>query len=291
VFTALNGSDGIELARSRDPDAILLEITDQRTDGFEACRALKADERLRDIPVLFVTALDTDRRVRVEALESGADAFLSRPLNAEELVAQVRVMARLKAANRAQRADEASRGSERGLRRFYESGLVGVCYWTMDGRITDANDKFLGMIGYTRDDLEAGCIGWADMTPPEFRHADEMSVAELRATGTNQAPFEKEYIRKDGTRIRILVAGAMLDEARSRGIAFILHHRAQAGRVRAARERRALSRHLRDGGHRRGTGGRAHRTIASREQANVPDHRPFRRRVARHACVRRHAPG
>ncbi|HYL81849.1 MAG TPA: response regulator, partial [Candidatus Acidoferrum sp.] len=86
----------------------------------------------------------------------------------------------------------------------------------------DANDKFLQMLGYAREDLAAGRLDWAHMTPPEYRHLDEASERELTAIGVNARPFEKEYIRKDGSRIPILVAGAMLDEARSNGVAFVL---------------------------------------------------------------------
>ncbi len=118
--------------------------------------------------------------------------------------------------------DEALRQSETRLRRFYESGLLGVIYWNMDGEITDANDKFLAMTGYTRQEIETGLIDWAKMTPPEYQPLDERSMAELKATGVNATPFEKEYIRKDGTRFPVLLAGAMLDESRRNGVAFVL---------------------------------------------------------------------
>ena len=112
--------------------------------------------------------------------------------------------------------------SEKRLRRFYESGMLGVIYWNMDGNITDANDKFLEMVGYSREELTAGRIDWVNMTPSEHRHLDEASARELKATGINKEPFEKEYMRKDGTRVPILVAGAMLDEACFNGVAFVL---------------------------------------------------------------------
>ncbi len=119
-------------------------------------------------------------------------------------------------------SEDALRLSEERLRRFYESGLIGVIYWNMDGRITDANDKFLQMLGYTRDDLKDGLIDWGNMTPSEYRHLDELSVAELKAAGFNKNPAEKEYFRKDGTRIPVIMAGATLDERRFNGFAFVL---------------------------------------------------------------------
>lgn len=119
-------------------------------------------------------------------------------------------------------AQEELQKSEARLRRLYDSGMLGVIYWNIDGEITDANDKFLDMLGYTRKDLESGQVNWIDITPPEYRHQDEKSVLELKQTGINKTPFEKEYIRKDGTRIPILVTGAMLDEKRYDGVAFVL---------------------------------------------------------------------
>ena len=118
-------------------------------------------------------------------------------------------------------AEAALRASEQRLRRFYESGLLGVIYWNIHGQITEANDKFIEMLGYTRAELNAGQIDWLNMTPPEYRHLDEASIAELKATGVNGKPLEKEYIRKDGTRIPVAVAGAMLDEDRINGVAFV----------------------------------------------------------------------
>jgi PAS domain S-box-containing protein len=114
------------------------------------------------------------------------------------------------------------RASEIRLRRLYESGIVGVIYWSTNGQITDANDRFLQMVGYTREDLAAGRLDWVGLTPAEFRPLDERSVAELKALGVNREPFEKEYLRKDGTRVPVVVAGAMLDDARLEGVAFVL---------------------------------------------------------------------
>jgi PAS domain S-box-containing protein len=107
-------------------------------------------------------------------------------------------------------------------RALFDSGLIGVMCWSINGAITDANDKFLEMLGYCREDLRAGRLDWGDMTPPEYRSIVDAAFAELKETGSNRRPFEKEYFRKDGTRLPVLVAGVMLDSARLNGIAFVL---------------------------------------------------------------------
>ena len=111
--------------------------------------------------------------------------------------------------------------SDRHLRKMYDSDLLGILYWNTKGEITRANDKFLQMVGYTREDLENGKIDWIKMTPPEYLYLDEKSLVELKTSGS-MAPFEKEYIRKDGSRLPILISGALIDDEISSGVAFIL---------------------------------------------------------------------
>jgi len=119
------------------------------------------------------------------------------------------------------RAEETLRESEARLRRFYESGMFGMLYYNLDGSITNANDKFLEIVGYTREDLQAGRINWAKMTPPEYRPLDEHAIVELKAIGV-ATPFEKEYIRKDGSSVPIILGVATFDQASNEGIAFVL---------------------------------------------------------------------
>ncbi len=153
-------------------------------------------------------------------------------------------------------AERALRESEARLRRFYEAGLVGVISWNIDGEILEANDCFLDMVGYSREELAAGEIDWLHMTPPESACLDEHSLAELRADGVNSAPFEKEYLRKDGARVPVIVAGAMLDDERQEGVAFVLDitdrkraeqalRESEAEKV-AQRERSRMARDLHD---------------------------------------------
>ena len=102
------------------------------------------------------------------------------------------------------------RRSEERFRRVSEIGTVGVIFFDTEGRITDANAAFLRMSGFAREDLEAGRLRWDELTPPEWMPQTFRVLEELKATGQG-TPFEKEYIRKDGSRWWGLFAGRMLD--------------------------------------------------------------------------------
>jgi PAS domain S-box-containing protein len=98
TLSALNGTKGLELAAAEDPDVILLDIVMPGMDGFEVCKKLKADKKLGDIPVVFVTAIKGDKENRILALECGAEAFLAKPIDESELTAQIRAMVKIKTA-------------------------------------------------------------------------------------------------------------------------------------------------------------------------------------------------
>lgn len=103
--------------------------------------------------------------------------------------------------------------------RLWESGLLGVIVCDFHGKIRSANDQFLEMFGYTRDDLASGRVRWAEMTPPEWRHLDEHAITQLTETGRTQ-PWEKEYYHKNGSRVPIMVGVSVLNEEET--IAFVL---------------------------------------------------------------------
>jgi PAS domain S-box-containing protein len=109
------------------------------------------------------------------------------------------------------RLEEQRRKSEARLRTLFDANLVGIFYVERD-RITEANDAFLRMLGYSRAELNAGNIRLAEMTPSEYEDADLRGFESLRKSGVCP-PFEKEYIRKDGSRVPILVGAAALDRA------------------------------------------------------------------------------
>lgn len=106
IFTALDGKSGIELALKENPDVILLDIVMPVIDGLSVCRMLKQDDRISHIPVIMLTALKTDRKIRIKALEAGAEAFLAKPLDEVELIAQVKAMAKIKESVEMQRMEK-----------------------------------------------------------------------------------------------------------------------------------------------------------------------------------------
>ena len=111
VFTATGGEAGIKIAHREDPDVILLDVIMPGMDGFEVCTQLKHDALLKNIPVVFVTAIKDDRNSRIRALEVGAEAFLAKPIDQSELVAQIRAMLKVKQLN-ISRMDENKRLAE-----------------------------------------------------------------------------------------------------------------------------------------------------------------------------------
>lgn len=98
VITALSGPEGIKKAKSESPDTILLDIKMPQMDGYEVCERLKENEDTKHIPILMITAIKTDPKDLVMGLESGADAYLAKPIDESVLIAQVNTALRVKKA-------------------------------------------------------------------------------------------------------------------------------------------------------------------------------------------------
>ena len=107
------------------------------------------------------------------------------------------------------------------VRRLVDANIIGIFIWDFDGPILEANDAFLQMVGYDHEDLVAGRISWTDLTPPEWRDADARLIEEQKIS-YRLPPFEKEYFRKDGTRVPVLIGVATLEEGGNQGVSFVL---------------------------------------------------------------------
>lgn len=133
----------------------------------------------------------------------------------------VRTIGAITDITRRMKAENAIRESESRFRRLVESNIIGAVFSAIDGSIWDANDAFLKMIGFTRAELEAGEVGWLNLTPPEFAPLDERAIGQLMARGSCDV-YEKEFFRKDGSRVPVLLAVSVLDLKAGTAVSIVL---------------------------------------------------------------------
>jgi PAS domain S-box-containing protein len=128
------------------------------------------------------------------------------------------------------------------VRRLVEANIIGIFISRLSGEIIEANDAFLKMVGYGREDLTAGNMRWTDLTPTEWRATTAHALEGIDTTGVVQ-PYEKEYFRKDGSRVPVLIGSAAFDEQRDQGVTFVLD---LSERKRAEAEARESDRRYRE---------------------------------------------
>ena len=249
LVRALSGVAALRHLLTRDFALILLDVQMPGMDGFETAALIKEREKTRHVPIIFITAISTDQKYVFRGYSAGAVDYIAKPFEPEILRSKVSVFVDLwekgeqirrqadllrrseqREAERelAEREREMERrhldalaASEARLRRVIESNLIGILFWNTDGLITDANEVFLGMVGYSREDLVAERLKAPDLTPPEYRPLDAMALEQLLDVGSCP-PFEKEFVRSDGNRIPVLLGAAMLEGSREEGVSFVL---------------------------------------------------------------------
>jgi PAS domain S-box-containing protein len=192
----MHGEMGVIVAGSQrvgfpeETERLLLSVAaNQATIGLQGARLLGQQKRIAD---------ELDQRVEQRTAE-------------------------LAAANEELKMEIAER------RRLVDANIIGTFIWkAADPRVEandivviEANDAFLCMVGYDRGDLAAGRLSGSILTPPEWYERDAQTVLEVKTMGTVQ-PFEKEYLRKDGSRVPVLVGIAAFDEQLDQGVAFVV---------------------------------------------------------------------
>jgi len=257
TLTALSGKEGLERAVVEDPDVILLDIVMPDMDGYDVCRKLKQDRKLSDIPVVFVTALKGDRESRIRALECGAEAFLAKPIDESELTAQIRAMARIKAANRAkqdekarlarlieeqtrelkeahaaelrlllnlEKENEARRTSEEELRTIEDRHRIIIQtamdgFWLTDvaGRLLEVNETYCQMSGYRMQELLTMCI--SDLETGEAANITAARIRQVMERG--DVRYETRHRRKDGSSFDVEVSAQYRSIAGGQIVAFL----------------------------------------------------------------------
>ena len=110
---------------------------------------------------------------------------------------------------------------ERRIRRLVDANILGILIWDLEGAIVEANEAFMEMLQYGHEDFVSTRVRWTELTPLEWHERDERALAELKATGTVH-PYEKEYFRKDGSRVPVLVGAALFQGVGNDGVAFVL---------------------------------------------------------------------
>jgi PAS domain S-box-containing protein len=124
------------------------------------------------------------------------------------------------------------------IRRLVDANVMGIFFWNLEGAIVGANEAFLHMVQYSREDLVTGRMRWTDLTPAEWREREKRARAELQAAATVQ-PHEKEFLRKDGSRVPVLAGAALFEEGGNEGIAFVLdlsEQKRAEGEIRALKD-------------------------------------------------------
>ncbi|MEH2567387.1 AAA family ATPase [Bradyrhizobium sp. AZCC 2289] len=107
------------------------------------------------------------------------------------------------------------------IRRLVDANIIGIMIGDARGHIIEANEAFLDLLGYGREDLVSGRIQWTKLTPGEWAAADQDAIAQLSATGACK-PYEKEYFRKDRSRVPVLVGGAFFEGKQDQGVVFVI---------------------------------------------------------------------
>jgi two-component system sensor kinase FixL len=120
------------------------------------------------------------------------------------------------------KAEEALRQSEGKFRVLFESNMVPLMYWHMDGRILDANDAYLRLVEFSREELEDGLVRWDTLTRVEHLALDKRAFAELASGRESATPYQKEYVLRNGTIVPVLMSRSLLPGHRDRGVAFAL---------------------------------------------------------------------
>ena len=216
----------------QDWDAVL---SDWSLPNFSAPAALAIAKELRpDVPFVIVSGT-IGEEAAVDAMHAGARDYVLKdklgrllPVLKRELLGRAGRLAR-------RHAEAALKESETRFRRLAESGVGGIIIAERTGRVLEANDACLQLLGYTADDVRAGRVTWEGMTPPGWRQRDIDAAAVLETQGM-VPPWEKEYLHKDGHAVPVLVAAATLDEQRYISLSIDLSERKQAEVARARAE-------------------------------------------------------
>jgi PAS domain S-box-containing protein len=236
-------------AKLREIDDIVGTAHTSRLPGLSMIRIMDEIRSQIDQMVDHERFLLADQDKRADALEqrktwliATAGVIITILAGAALALARLEARRRRKATEENVQLQSDLEERDKKIRRLVDANIIGIIIWDIDGRILDANDAFLRMVGYDREDLVSGRINRMDLTPAEWRDRDAQTVANLKMIGTVQ-PFEKEYFRKDRSRVTVLIGGTLFEERGNQGVSFVLD---LTERKRAEAEARESERRYRE---------------------------------------------
>jgi PAS domain S-box-containing protein len=222
VFT--DGAALLEaLDRAGAPDVLVLDWELPALSGIEVCRFVRRKHDRLTLPIIMLTS-HRDEASIIEAFDAGANDYIVKPYAAAELAARVRAAVRTRRLHGALLEAHASLEHEQALvaeseakyRRLSQSGVIGIIEADLAGRVIDANDTFLRMIGRTRRDMLSGRLAAPDCSP-----LDDRSLRELLENGVT-SPYEKELVHADGGLVIVKIAAARLGPRAERCVGYVL---------------------------------------------------------------------
>lgn len=241
VLTALSGEEGIKIAQKEQPDTILLDIIMPVMDGFQTCKKLKKDELTKHIPVIMITAIKTDPASRVKGLKLGADAFLSKPIDAIELSAQVSVMLRIKEAEDKLRKEKdeldklvAAKTKETKYQAtILENVSDPIISIDMDYNIVSWNEAAELLYGWNEEEVRGKTFN--DVLLAEYPHGSrEDTIKTLNEAGYYKG--EVIHYKKDGSRLIISSSVSFIKDSDGNCIGIVSVNHDVTERKKAAEE-------------------------------------------------------
>ncbi len=210
-----------------------LVLCDYDLPGFTGPDALQiVKEHDAEVPVIFVSG-SMGEEYAVAAMRAGAHDYVLKQHMHRLVPAAERELRDARIRRKGRATEFALRASQMRFRRVYESNVVGIAFWDAAYRIVDANDAFLDMIGFTRQQLNDGSLDWVRATPAAFAAADQAAVASLTATGSCP-PYRKEFLHPSGRRVSVLMSASRLEGSEFAGVAIAVDI---SGEMRAERQR------------------------------------------------------
>ena len=217
VVTAQSGKEGIEKAIQSNPDVIILDVKMPEMDGYEVCQVLKNNPQTRHIPVIFLTAIHTDTQSKVKGLKLGADAFLTKPIDQAELIAQINAMMRIKHAEDMlrkekdlledlvlQRTSELL-ASQMRYKSLFNSISDMVIIHKRDGKILEVNNTTCDHLGFSHDAMKLMTLQQltAEGDSDRIHHY-------LHSIDEHADPYETSFVDRNGNTIPVEIVSTII---------------------------------------------------------------------------------